>query len=51
MPSGSGPKLVEKADGIDAMERFQFHENEELRCMATKLVDKYFGVDYGVDDE
>ncbi|XP_027173061.1 importin subunit alpha-9 [Coffea eugenioides] len=51
MPNGSGPKLVEKADGIDAMERFQFHENEELRCMATKLVDKYFGVDYGVDDE
>lgn len=50
MPNGEGPKLVEKEDGIDAMERFQFHENEELRCMATELVDKYFGEDYGVDD-
>ncbi|KAL3536302.1 hypothetical protein ACH5RR_004763 [Cinchona calisaya] len=50
IPNGEGLKLVEREDGIDAMERFQFHENEELRCMATELVDKYFGEDYGVDE-
>lgn len=49
MPNGEGPKLVEAADGIEAMERFQFHENEELRSMANELVDKYFGEDYGLD--
>ncbi|CAH8371175.1 unnamed protein product [Eruca vesicaria subsp. sativa] len=48
MPNGEGPKLVEGEDGIDAMERFQFHENEELRVMANSLVDKYFGEDYGI---
>lgn len=50
MPSGEGPKLVQREDGIDAMERFQFHENEDLRNMANGLVDKYFGEDYGVDE-
>ncbi|XP_020578172.1 importin subunit alpha-9 [Phalaenopsis equestris] len=50
MPNGEGPKLVEFEDGIDAMERFQFHENEEMRVMANTLVDKYFGEDYGLDD-
>ncbi|CAH2074378.1 unnamed protein product [Thlaspi arvense] len=50
MPNGEGPKLVEGEDGIDAMERFQFHENEELRVMANTLVDKYFGEDYGIDE-
>uniref|UniRef100_A0A1D1XP33 Importin subunit alpha n=2 Tax=Anthurium amnicola TaxID=1678845 RepID=A0A1D1XP33_9ARAE len=50
LPNGEGPKLVEREDGIDAMERFQFHENEELRNMANGLVDKYFGEDYGLDD-
>ncbi|XP_059427766.1 importin subunit alpha-9 [Corylus avellana] len=50
MPHGEGPKLVEREDGIDAMERFQFHENEELRNMANGLVDKYFGEDYGLDE-
>ncbi|KAK4432432.1 Importin subunit alpha-9 [Sesamum alatum] len=49
MPNGEGPKLVEAEDGIDAMERFQFHENEDLRNMANELVDKYFGEDYGLD--
>ncbi|GAV68869.1 Arm domain-containing protein, partial [Cephalotus follicularis] len=48
MPNGEGPKLVEQQDGIDAMERFQFHENEDLRNMANGLVDKYFGEDYGL---
>ncbi|XP_059646910.1 importin subunit alpha-9 [Cornus florida] len=50
MPNGEGPKLVEREDGIDAMERFQFHENEDLRNMANELVDKYFGEDYGIDE-
>uniref|UniRef100_A0A0A9BSC7 Importin subunit alpha n=1 Tax=Arundo donax TaxID=35708 RepID=A0A0A9BSC7_ARUDO len=42
-PNGQGPKLVEREDGIEAMERFQFHENELMRNMANGLVDKYFG--------
>ncbi|EXC16258.1 Importin subunit alpha-2 [Morus notabilis] len=50
MPNGEGPKLVEHEDGIDAMERFQFHENEDLRNMANGLVDKYFGEEYGLDE-
>ncbi|GAY59676.1 hypothetical protein CUMW_196330 [Citrus unshiu] len=50
MPNHEGTKLVEREDGIDAMERFQFHENEDLRNMANGLVDKYFGEDYGLDE-
>lgn len=50
MPNGEGQKVVEMADGIDAMERFQFHENDELRMMANLLVDSYFGETYGVDE-
>ncbi|KAL5546206.1 hypothetical protein UlMin_005893 [Ulmus minor] len=50
MPNGEGPKLVEREDGIDAMERFQFHENEDLRNMANGLVDKYFGEEYGLEE-
>ncbi|CAK9164800.1 unnamed protein product [Ilex paraguariensis] len=50
MSNGEGPKLVEREDGIDAMERFQFHENEDLRNLANELVDKYFGEDYGLDE-
>ncbi|CAO2174675.1 unnamed protein product [Urochloa humidicola] len=30
-PNGKGPQLVEREDGIEAMERFQFHENELMR--------------------
>ncbi|KAF3631100.1 Importin subunit alpha-9 [Capsicum annuum] len=50
MPNGEGPKHVEREDGIDAMERYQFHENEELRSMANELVDCYFGEEYGLDE-
>lgn len=50
IPDGEGPKLVEREDGIDAMERFQFHENDDLRNMANELVDEYFGVDYGLNE-
>ncbi|CAM0879611.1 unnamed protein product [Alopecurus aequalis] len=48
-PNGQGPALVERQDGIEAMERFQFHENEAMRNMANGLVDKYFGEDYGLE--
>lgn len=50
MPNGEGSRLVEREDGIEAMERFQFHENEDLRNMANSLVDKYFGEDYGLGE-
>ncbi|KAF1877790.1 hypothetical protein Lal_00038099 [Lupinus albus] len=50
MPNGKGPKLVEQENGIEAMERFQFHDNEDLRTMANSLVDKYYGEDYGIDE-
>ncbi|KAI3857853.1 hypothetical protein MKX03_009972, partial [Papaver bracteatum] len=33
MPDGEGPKLVEREDGIDAMERYQFHENGDVRIL------------------
>ena len=41
---------MEMEDGIEAMERFQFHENEQMRNMANGLVDEYFGEDYGLDE-
>ncbi|CAN6723727.1 unnamed protein product [Malus baccata var. baccata] len=50
MLNGKGLKLVEKENGIDAMERFQFYKNEDLRNMANNLVNKYFGDDYGLDE-
>ncbi|KAK9079295.1 hypothetical protein SSX86_000966 [Deinandra increscens subsp. villosa] len=50
MPNGEGRKLVEKAGGIDAIERLQFHENDDLRMMAGLLVDSYFGETYGLDE-
>lgn len=51
LPDGMGPKLVEKEDGIAAMEELQFHDNEELRIMSNTLVDQYFGEDYGLEEE
>ncbi|EPS72639.1 hypothetical protein M569_02116, partial [Genlisea aurea] len=43
MPDLEGVKIVEDLDGgIEAVERFQFHENEVLRNMANELADKYF---------
>lgn len=50
MPNGEGPKLVEEADGIDAIDRFQFHENDDLRMMSNMLADCYFGETYGLDE-
>eukprot|EP00271_Cylindrocystis_brebissonii_P004474 TRINITY_DN16138_c0_g1_i1.p1 TRINITY_DN16138_c0_g1~~TRINITY_DN16138_c0_g1_i1.p1 ORF type:complete len:586 (+),score=110.32 TRINITY_DN16138_c0_g1_i1:128-1885(+) len=46
-----GPQLVEAADGIDALESLQFHSNEQLRLMASTLADRYFGDDYGLEEE
>eukprot|EP00897_Mesotaenium_endlicherianum_P006680 jgi/Mesen1/603/ME000108S10760 len=51
MPDKRGPKLVEAEDGIDALESLEYHDNEELRSMASFLVDKYFGADYGLEEE
>ncbi|CAM6093384.1 unnamed protein product [Calypogeia fissa] len=51
LPNNQGPKVVDKEDGIAAMETLQFHENEELYSMANGLIDKYFGEDYGLEEE
>lgn len=51
LPNGQGPKLVEKEDGLAALEILEYHENEELRCMANELIDKYYGEDYGLEEE
>eukprot|EP00246_Nothoceros_aenigmaticus_P002922 TRINITY_DN13849_c0_g1_i2.p1 TRINITY_DN13849_c0_g1~~TRINITY_DN13849_c0_g1_i2.p1 ORF type:complete len:548 (-),score=94.74 TRINITY_DN13849_c0_g1_i2:371-2014(-) len=51
LTDGQGPKLVEKEDGIDAIESLQNHDNDDLREYATSLMDKYFGDDYGLEEE
>ena len=51
LPDGRGPMLVEKEDGIAAMEELQFHDNKDLQVMANMLVDQYFGEDYGLQEE
>lgn len=51
LPNGKGVKLVEEADGIDALESLQFHGNDELRSMANNLVDRYYGENYGMEEE
>jgi importin subunit alpha-1 len=51
LPNSAGVRLVEEADGIDALESLQFHDNEELRTMANSMVDKYYGEEYGMEEE
>eukprot|EP00249_Psilotum_nudum_P019946 c27487_g1_i5 orf=639-2306(-) len=51
LPNGQGTKLVEKVDGIAAMEALEYHENVELRNMANELIERYFGEDYGIEEE
>ncbi|GAQ85782.1 Karyopherin (importin) alpha [Klebsormidium nitens] len=51
LPNGRGVKLVEEADGIDALESLQYHGNDELRNMANSLVDRYYGEEYGMEEE
>ena len=43
---------LEREDGIDAMERYSnFTKTKTFdRKMANRLVDKYFGEDYGLDE-
>ncbi|CAI5947687.1 unnamed protein product [Closterium sp. NIES-65] len=50
LPDKRGPRLVEEADGIDAIEAAQFVGNEELHSMSSYLVDTYFGEDYGLEE-
>ncbi|CAD7695024.1 unnamed protein product [Ostreobium quekettii] len=47
----NGPKLVESADGIFALEELQFKGPEDLQRLAADLVDKYYGEDYGLEDD
>jgi hypothetical protein len=42
LPNGRGPKIVEKEDGISALEELQFHENDELQTMSNTLIDRYW---------
>ncbi|KAH8948521.1 hypothetical protein BDL97_11G098400 [Sphagnum fallax] len=51
LPNGRGPKIVEKEDGISALEELQFHENDELQTMSNTLIDRYFGEEYGLEEE
>lgn len=47
----TGPRMVEAADGIAALERVaEITRDAALEARAYKLVDSYFGEDYGVDD-
>ena len=46
-----GPQIVEAADGIFALEELQFKGPEDLQKMAADLVDKYYGEDYGLQDD
>eukprot|EP00741_Cyanophora_paradoxa_P014594 tig00020807_g14074.t1 len=41
-----GPRLVEEADGIDAIESLQMGQDEELARRSAQLVDRFFGEDY-----
>ncbi|XP_071709844.1 importin subunit alpha-9-like isoform X2 [Rutidosis leptorrhynchoides] len=50
MPDGEGQKLIEGADGIDAIEMLQYHENDDLSMMAGFLLDSYFGETNGLDE-
>lgn len=47
-----GRRLVEQAEGLDALELLQFQENDELQMMANLLIDTYFKEDsYALDTE
>ena len=40
-------QLVEAADGIEALDRHQFSDVDDLRVLSCQLVDQYWGADYG----
>jgi hypothetical protein len=46
MPGGQ--QAVEVADGIDALEALELQSHPQLQTAAARLVDKYFGEDYGL---
>ncbi|KAH7432282.1 hypothetical protein KP509_07G016500 [Ceratopteris richardii] len=51
LPNGQGSKLVEKEEGLAALEVLEYHDNDDLRSMANELIDKYYGEDYGLEEE
>eukprot|EP01052_Picozoa_sp_SAG31_P014559 SAG31_NODE_909_length_11079_cov_176.706102_3_plen_86_part_00 len=44
-------RLVEELDGIDALEAVQYHQDTELRTRSSALVDRFYGEDYGLEEE
>jgi len=46
MPDGQ--RVVEEADGIDALEALELQSHPQLQAAAAGLVDTYFGEDYGL---
>ena len=46
-----GVKMVEEQDGIDAIESVQYADDEYLSGLSNFLVNKYYGEDYGLDEE
>ena len=46
MPGGQ--QAVEEADGIDALEAIELQSHPQLQTAAARLVDTYFGEDYGL---
>ena len=46
MPGGQ--RVVEEADGIDALEALELQSHPQLQSAAAHLVDTYFGEDYGL---
>ena len=46
-----GVKMVEEQDGIDAIESVQYADDEYLSGLSNFLVNKYYGEDYGLEEE
>ena len=42
---------VEEHDGIDAIESVQFSSDEVLSGLSSFLVNKFYGEDYGLEDD
>jgi hypothetical protein len=43
--------FVDECDGLMAIEELQQHENEEIYDKAVELIETYFGIDDGMEDE
>ena len=46
-----GVEMVEEHDGIEAIESVQFYADEFLSGLSSFLVNKFYGEDYGLEDE